>query len=339
MGASSETAKVDKGAKAKEASDKEPISRPIEGIKKITIKLNQAPRNEPVKLGRQEAANMERWALRTKEIQIDTDKKIASQKEVTDNTVATRTNESNGNNLAQSEGGKAEESESLKVSLMDPIIPKPAQIIELSHRTESVVKTSAGEPICTVCMRKFPNMENLRLHEKASALHKQNLAKAKELMKADGDTLLELQSKPIPIDSAGIDRTTMQAPKQLYVDRARKRRDLHGDFSMPPPRPMVPASFSSESVIIAPEANLAEHNVGNQLFRKMLTKSTSKDSPKSINMNRIGDHYSSGRPSSLADSIRKDWVRIETLAQATGIRQRTGKLSFNGAGLGSLPQI
>jgi len=48
---------------------------------------------------------------------------------------------------------------------------------ELNQEVEAVRKTSRGEPICFICMRKFPSMNKLRLHETASQLHKDNLHK------------------------------------------------------------------------------------------------------------------------------------------------------------------
>jgi hypothetical protein len=44
---------------------------------------------------------------------------------------------------------------------------------------QSVIqKTSKGEPLCKLCVRKFRNLEHLHRHEALSDLHKDNLKKA-----------------------------------------------------------------------------------------------------------------------------------------------------------------
>ena len=40
--------------------------------------------------------------------------------------------------------------------------------------TSKVIKTARGEPICLLCMRKFPTINNLRVHEAVSRLHREN---------------------------------------------------------------------------------------------------------------------------------------------------------------------
>ena len=46
-----------------------------------------------------------------------------------------------------------------------------------------VRKTSHGEPLCLLCLRKFTSVEKLRLHEMGSVLHKENAAKKSSLGK------------------------------------------------------------------------------------------------------------------------------------------------------------
>lgn len=46
-----------------------------------------------------------------------------------------------------------------------------------------VRKTSKGQPLCLLCLRKFTSVEKLRLHETGSALHKENAAKTSSLGK------------------------------------------------------------------------------------------------------------------------------------------------------------
>jgi len=48
---------------------------------------------------------------------------------------------------------------------------------ELNQEVERVRKTTKGEPICFICMRKFLSLSKLRLHETASQLHKDNVQK------------------------------------------------------------------------------------------------------------------------------------------------------------------
>ena len=44
-------------------------------------------------------------------------------------------------------------------------------------------KTSKGESLCLLCFRKFTSVEELRLHEMGSVLHKENAAKKSSLGK------------------------------------------------------------------------------------------------------------------------------------------------------------
>jgi hypothetical protein len=53
-----------------------------------------------------------------------------------------------------------------------------------------VRKTPQGKPLCLLCLRKFTNVEKLRMHETGSVLHKENAAKKSSLgkRKAAGST-------------------------------------------------------------------------------------------------------------------------------------------------------
>jgi hypothetical protein len=86
-----------------------------------------------------------------------------------------------------------------------------------SSEPVSIYKTGKGEPVCTLCMRKFRNMEQLRRHEAASQLHKDNVRKAAELERKKRE---QERSKP----------TKRPTPVMQYEDRAKKRRALHGEM-------------------------------------------------------------------------------------------------------------
>jgi len=51
------------------------------------------------------------------------------------------------------------------------------QLQQQTAVSETMKRTTRGEPICVICMRKFPTTEKLRLHEAASQLHKDNMKK------------------------------------------------------------------------------------------------------------------------------------------------------------------
>jgi len=174
---------------------------------------------------------------------------------------------------------------------------------ELSSRVEldlsdtkqdlkGIVSTAAGQPICVVCRRKFASVDQLRRHEQHSELHKTNIAKSKV-----SDTT----------------SAVTQATPTQYQDRAKKRRLLHSDL------PVVLQNKRHHSVdvlerqVVNPGFALGEQNIGNQLFQKML--STSSSTGKAT--------------STVSESIRDDWKRIEQLA-----RPETSLAKDHGRGLG-----
>jgi RNA-binding protein 5/10 len=168
------------------------------------------------------------------------------------------------------------------------IVPSPSSATT-DHA--KVATTAKGEPICTICKRKFSTIDKLRLHEKASELHKQNLAKL--------NTSKEKREL---------------VPSVEYQDRAKKRRAMHGpDPIMPPPRmPVVPLNAVASSAEAAPTVadNLGSNNIGNQLLQKLGWVSGSSLGRK--------DEDASGGPDgpnqSKNDNLRKDWEKIEALA-------------------------
>jgi RNA-binding protein 5/10 len=147
--------------------------------------------------------------------------------------------------------------------------------------TQKISTTLKGEPICTICKRKFPSIEKLRLHERASELHKSNLAKLANAKEAENAKQKE-------------------APAGTYQDRAQKRRDLHGIDAAPLKKPGLYQEQSPTSHP-TPSEGLGSNNIGNQMLKKMGWQES--DKPEE------------GQQS----NIRKDWDRIESLANS---RQR-----------------
>lgn len=107
-----------------------------------------------------------------------------------------------------------------------------------------VATTSKGEPVCTLCRRKFKSMEQLRYHERASQLHKDNLAKEEA---------------------------------SSYVDRAAQRRTLHGDdvAALPSATLDKPAALPTEAV--KPQDTLNESNIGHKMLQKLGWKKEDRD--------------------------------------------------------------
>ena len=146
--------------------------------------------------------------------------------------------------------------------------------------------TVSGKPICTLCKRKFPNVEKLRHHEKVSALHKQNVAKKKI-----SESKEKLQE--------GMNSTE-------YRDRAKERRTLYGpDQATEHDDTSLELRNIVATEIVAPDQNLGKSNVGNQMLQKLGWKGGSLGREDSITQNNGG---------STADNLKKDWERIESLS-------------------------
>jgi hypothetical protein len=307
---------------AEPANNKKPIEEPHQqpkgGKKKLTIKINTVAITTPgVK---KQAADIERWTKKNA-VEKQQENKAPEQpttgapSETTTPTPVTRVTAA-PKPAASSQGPAG-------------TTPPPATESKLSKDAADIVKTSVGEPICTICMRKFPNDEQLKLHETASALHKENLAKLRELERSRTATPERHVPFPMKIE------TTTPAPTQ-YVDRAKKRRNLYGESIMPPP---IRATAVAPVVhaVVDPEKNLGQNSVGNKLFQKMLLKSQAAAAGG-------GDESSSAAAapstvtrlaSDLTDNLRQDWARIESLAHGAMQRQRTGSSFAGGKGLGN----
>lgn len=136
--------------------------------------------------------------------------------------------------------------------------------------------TKKGQPICMLCKRKFQSVEKLRLHERESEMHRENLDKLEKARQAS------LKRK--------------ESPAGTYTDRAQRRRDLHGiEASLSAPSRMDESDEFTETA--TPNDTLGSDNIGNQLLRKMGWKE--------------GDKFEAD----AQDNLRKDWDRIETLAK------------------------
>lgn len=160
--------------------------------------------------------------------------------------------------------------------------------------TTPVKTTASGQPICTVCRRKFANIDKLRQHEQLSALHKENLAK-----KAAADTA-----------KAAVAETT-------YRDRTKERQLLYSSSSTDGKHvDRLLASVTNPNTtttIIRPEETLGDDNVGNQMMQKMGWKSGNSLGPG-------GEKVESAN--AAADGLKSEWERIESLAQAGGRGRR-----------------
>jgi RNA-binding protein 5/10 len=165
-----------------------------------------------------------------------------------------------------------------------------------------VVKTIKGEPICLLCKRKFPTIEKLHYHEKASALHQENVAKQSSMMK---------KSSMIKMESSDPSRTD-------YVDRAQHRRDMHGtESSITAPALKVQEPYKNPAGLPPtnhPSENLGQANIGNQMLKKLGWKSGDS----------LGRQGGDANQSQVQNAIMKDWEKIEALASKGGKGQHPG---------------
>lgn len=192
------------------------------------------------------------------------------------------------------------------------------------QQLNKVRTTAKGEPMCVICKRKFPTIEKLRLHEKASDLHKKNLLilqqqqqqraakrKVDELDPNDESGSSTAAVGTVSGESSRNNTTTVTAASTTqYQDRAEKRRQLHGPdssiaiagariFGGLPPSIAGHGSGGSggieeETASLDP---LDQTNIGHKMMQKM-GYSNIKDSEKD----------------DVNDPLRREWDRIEALA-------------------------
>lgn len=187
-------------------------------------------------------------------------------------------------------------------------------------KKQSIRTTAKGEPICMLCKRKFPNMAKLNLHVKSSELHKKNLQKLREKKKQQAAGGAGTKRK--------VDETTASGPTSIsvvegaptYTDRAEKRRQLHGvDVCAPAgglrlleqlePNPNKLRDLREGlTTDVAATDLLDESNVGHKLLQKMGYKAE--------------DRTNNGKPKTADEHLRKEWDRIEAMAQKSVPRNR-----------------
>ena len=169
--------------------------------------------------------------------------------------------------------------------------------------SKKVKTTMSGQPICVLCRRKFATLEKLVQHEKLSALHKENLAKK--------------------VASDAAKKKAQQESDTSYRDRSKERRQMFGsdapESSSSHAEALLAHSLGSGAApertkpaeIIRPEETLNnDTNVGNKLLQKMGWKSGEA-------LGRNGNDTAKGNDSA-ASNLKKDWEKIESLAQNGG---------------------
>jgi len=173
--------------------------------------------------------------------------------------------------------------------------------------SKKVKTTTSGQPICVLCRRKFATLEKLVQHENLSALHKENLAK-----KVASDAADAAKKK------------TKQESDTSYRDRSKERRQMFGsdapESSSSHAEALLAHSLGSGAAperskpveVIRPEETLNnDTNVGNKLLQKMGWKSGEA-------LGRTGNDTAKGNNNSAANNLKKDWEKIESLAQNGG---------------------
>lgn len=229
--------------------------------------------------------------------------------------------------------------------------------VELKHNddfskteTTKVGTTAKGEPICFVCRRKFPSKDKLRLHEKASELHKKNLLKLQEKEKRkDNGTKRQIKedsnNTANPDEAVAIANGKTNTPSVEYTDRAEKRRRFHGldmnalangipsfrrlsdgnpDLSFVEPQRQDPITTTT-----VPGSDLLnETNVGHQMFQRMGWKgsSTSSSDQQQQQQNHCDGSDSSRRTNTSSNPhLRKEWDRIEAMAANNSVPRNRSK--------------
>jgi hypothetical protein len=160
--------------------------------------------------------------------------------------------------------------------------------------------------------RKFASVDKLKEHEKASALHKQNLAKLVEQDSA--------KNAPPPVAQ--------------YRDRAQERRQIFGNEANEKKGTVsskkdVTEVVKQEQVVttVTPQETLLETNIGNKMLQKLGWKGAGAV------LGRNADQEPAELPNSTADNLKRDWERIETMASQSGEKRQKAKAP---TGLGSI---
>lgn len=110
------------------------------------------------------------------------------------------------------------------------LVPVGTDGHEANHPPPSSLLWSFADPkrmCCLLCQRKFKSMEMVRKHEVESDLHKANLQDDEKMLAAK-KSLAAVGLEPIALSSM-----QQQQPQQQYRDRARERRETHGQPKKP----------------------------------------------------------------------------------------------------------
>jgi len=249
----------------------------------------------PSQVHKKHNADMEKWSQRVKEMQ-----------------------------TSSTTGGKDTTTTITTINTKDDVAQDATTKVVKNSTPIEVKRTVSGKPVCLVCRRKFADINKLRQHEKLSPLHKQNLLKKKKLEQ-------KTVSPKIEVDN------TLSIE---YRDRARERRSMYGPESMPsgtsstlevaaPIVEMGPSLTNARVVTdvdtITPSQSLGESNIGNKLLQKLgwkkgsaLGRSGGIEGTAATNESGTA----TGNSVSVAEKLKQDWERIESLAGASGSGRR-----------------
>lgn len=181
-----------------------------------------------------------------------------------------------------------------------------------------IQRTAKGEPFCPLCRRKFPSVEKLLYHERASQLHQENLIKQQQQrQRPNASTTADDADAGIVAASAAVvvledQKKSCDGSERIYVDRAQQRREMYGPETTivgPSILPLAMQRGSTTGAVTStshpgnPEDNLNAGNIGNQLLQKMGWKDGNA-------LGRVGSHKN--------ETLAKDWEKIESLAANGG---------------------
>jgi len=161
--------------------------------------------------------------------------KVSPSSIATASTISDRVQKSNMSNIEKWSERKQEQKQDIDMS----VDAREGDNGSVEKATVPIAKTAKGEPICSLCRRKFPTLEKLRYHERVSKLHEENLAKKKA-----GEQEKKKKQHQAQESAANLPPRSQPSSQQktTYVDRARKRRTMHGGDSM--------TSSASSSVLL-----------------------------------------------------------------------------------------
>jgi RNA-binding protein 5/10 len=186
--------------------------------------------------------------------------------------------------------------------------------------------TKRGEPICSLCRRKFSTLQKLRQHEERSDLHRQNLAKREA---AEGGAAKKVA--PASLSSE-------------YRDRARDRRTMYGpEFSSNPathtggtankPVNIGPSLERAREIAVTeavrPDDAFGDSNVGNKMLQKLGWKSGASLGRKQNNPGSSEPAALDGGRAEGAARLVQDWERIEQVASIEGRRNHKQGVGSN----------